>query len=125
MILTRFCTKQEKGLRRLNYSRNLMEINHIFNDEIDSSLTRTVGCKETFPLDGSVALKHHVHLISGCQDWMWLFGAAKFAQNVTIRRIAIINGDMIVVAFLMGFHLENFENLEGFRNYIKFINCYI
>lgn len=46
---------------------------------------------------------------------MRLFGTAKFAQNVTIRWIPVVNSDMIVIAFLMGFHLENFENLDDFE----------
>lgn len=73
-----------------------------------------MSCKETFPLDGSIALKYHVHLISSCQDWMGLFGTAEFAENVTIRRIAIVNRYVVVIAFLVGFHLENFENLKEF-----------
>lgn len=45
---------------------------------------------------------------------MGLFGTAEFAENVTIRRIAIVNRDVVIIAFLMGFHLENFENLREF-----------
>lgn len=45
---------------------------------------------------------------------MGLFGTAEFAENVTIGRIAVVNRDVIVIAFLMGLHLENFENLKEF-----------
>lgn len=75
-------------------------------------LTGTVSREKTFPLDGNVAFKYHVHLISGCQYWMRLLGAAEFAENVAVRGITVVNGNVIVIAFLMGFHLENFEDLE-------------
>lgn len=70
-----------------------------------------MSCKEAFPLDGSVAFEHHIHLISSREDGMRFFSATEFAKDMAVRGIAVVNGNMIVSAFLMGFHLEDFEHL--------------
>lgn len=71
-----------------------------------------MGGEESLSLHGSVALEHHVHLIAGREDRMRFLGAAESAQYDAVRRIAVVNGDVVVGAFLMRLHLENFEYLR-------------
>lgn len=67
---------------------------------------------ESLSLHRIVALEHHVHLIGRRQQWVRLLATAETSQRVAVWRVAVVNGNVIVGALLMGLNVKHLEQLS-------------
>ena len=79
--------------------------------QVGRKYTGCMSRKKTLSLKRLVALEYHEHLIGRCDYWMRFFGTAESTKSMTVRRVAVVYRNLIVSAFLMRLHLEDFEHL--------------
>lgn len=64
---------------------------------------------ESLPLYTCIRFEYHEHFVRRCRYWMRNFRSTEATQRKTVRRVAVVNGQIVVGTFLVWLNFERIE----------------